>query len=718
MYGRNFTHFWRAAGDDLEVPPQCIVYNHYKILPWFDPLNKNNHTWIASVANSREEHTRMNQILCRKYDDTAATIAKQWNLQSELLSGPHGRFELLAEAVKNRTWPADDADYVSCRLAAGSPRTASIPYFHTLAQRGVDSNARFHFVDEVWNGTVLVDISLLHRINSISNSSDGDHETMDLGQNDRDGLRNDSESYESVEDHMESLSDVALDQDHEVNNARANLTQDARVDSEETKAYDPEEENPDGGSNAKSSPDQGDKAKAKEGDSQNDAESQSHKETSEQATDDDSENSLEDEVDQEEFEEELSQNQEIQHEGTVMEDPHRSGAAFDEESNIRGASSDSTSSMPRIQDHKSPFDFPASDSPLMMTAGIPTYTRHQPRACMDLFVSATGYSYRMSPTDLRIVVSLTAVGDLEDTPLDCVMYDIIHQRPITGELSFTMFRVTCVFSQLSQLADLPKVIFLVKPEFLPTFMSKSLFSASYIDAAALKLSCFQYIQPIHRPERPNMFLLAVTEIRDAAKHIESWITYNLHQGYDHIVIYDDCSKDRILDVLYPYHREGLVTYVNWTTIATWPILSTDRQMLAMEDFAIRFAPQSTLINQLDDDCFFYVPAPVNRLKSSVLKTSESESASLSREQSQITYSVASQPLRETLQYLLRSNTNAGQMLILGKWFGACNASSSSDQPFILKHANASFPLYSRMTWRHRLTWRVRSCNISLLISFA
>ncbi len=62
----------------------------------------------------------------------------------------------------------------------------------------------------------------------------------------------------------------------------------------------------------------------------------------------------------------------------------------------------------------------------------------------------------------------------------------------------------------------------------------------------------------------NLSVCAI--FKGEAKFFKEWIEYHLLVGVDHFYLYDNGSRDRYIDILRPYIKNGIVTLVNWPDI--------------------------------------------------------------------------------------------------------------------------------------------------------
>ena len=135
---------------------------------------------------------------------------------------------------------------------------------------------------------------------------------------------------------------------------------------------------------------------------------------------------------------------------------------------------------------------------------------------------------------------------------------------------------------------------------------------------------------------PFFNLVGFSMVRNP-RHLREWLLYHLGHVFQHMVLYDDASKPPLRALV--SDMEGRVTIVNWSRMRE----HGSRQITAMQDFAIRFAPLADWIVYLDDDWFFPAFGPA--------------------------------PLETILAQRLRRN--ASQLIVLSSWHGACTTADTA-----------------------------------------
>jgi hypothetical protein len=116
---------------------------------------------------------------------------------------------------------------------------------------------------------------------------------------------------------------------------------------------------------------------------------------------------------------------------------------------------------------------------------------------------------------------------------------------------------------------------------------------------------------------------------------------------------------------------------------------------------IRFGAQVLITSQFDDDFFVYIPQ-------SNINKHTSQTATL----------------RDSLKLNLDLFPTVSQFYFVAYWFGACNASSTSDAPFIIEESLRAYPIYEKLVWRYdsigpTIPWvkKNRPKNLITIISF-
>jgi hypothetical protein len=121
---------------------------------------------------------------------------------------------------------------------------------------------------------------------------------------------------------------------------------------------------------------------------------------------------------------------------------------------------------------------------------------------------------------------------------------------------------------------------------------------------------------------PDINLIGFSMVRNP-RHLHHWLHYHLSHAFQHMVLYDDASSPP-LRALIPDDLvgDGRVTLLNWTHMHA----HASRQITAMQDFAVRFAPRAAWILYLDDDWFFpaFGPAPLEGILADRLRRNASQ----------------------------------------------------------------------------------------------
>ena len=66
------------------------------------------------------------------------------------------------------------------------------------------------------------------------------------------------------------------------------------------------------------------------------------------------------------------------------------------------------------------------------------------------------------------------------------------------------------------------------------------------------------------PHSAKKYKLSVCALfKNEARYLKEWIEYNRLIGVEHFYLYNNGSRDRSVDVLIPYVRQGIVTLVDW-----------------------------------------------------------------------------------------------------------------------------------------------------------
>src|SRR3984885_6037200 len=65
----------------------------------------------------------------------------------------------------------------------------------------------------------------------------------------------------------------------------------------------------------------------------------------------------------------------------------------------------------------------------------------------------------------------------------------------------------------------------------------------------------------NKPKKHQLSICAI--FKNEKKYLKEWIEYHRVVGVDHFYLYDNNSKDRPIDVLRPYIKNGVVTLISW-----------------------------------------------------------------------------------------------------------------------------------------------------------
>lgn len=111
------------------------------------------------------------------------------------------------------------------------------------------------------------------------------------------------------------------------------------------------------------------------------------------------------------------------------------------------------------------------------------------------------------------------------------------------------------------------------------------------------------------PKKTKKYALAICAImRDDAPYLKEWVDFHLHQGVDHIYLYDNLSEDHPERVLKEYIKKGTVEIIPWkihhTTRKEW----SDCQNGAYMDCAKTKKNQVEWCAFIDTDEFLFCPS--------------------------------------------------------------------------------------------------------------
>jgi Glycosyltransferase family 92 len=88
-----------------------------------------------------------------------------------------------------------------------------------------------------------------------------------------------------------------------------------------------------------------------------------------------------------------------------------------------------------------------------------------------------------------------------------------------------------------------------------------------VDSATVEYKVdFEEYLPDPRPVRAKFhqrYLTLATMIKNQRRWLREWLEFNLMNGVDHFIIYDNESTDMPVEILQPYIDQGLITYLNW-----------------------------------------------------------------------------------------------------------------------------------------------------------
>jgi hypothetical protein len=96
-------------------------------------------------------------------------------------------------------------------------------------------------------------------------------------------------------------------------------------------------------------------------------------------------------------------------------------------------------------------------------------------------------------------------------------------------------------------------------------------------------------------------LAAMIRVKDEARFLPEWLAHHVGLGVEHVVVYDNNSSDGIHEVIGPFVREGLATYVAWPAVPASPSSHLD--------FITRFGPSCEWAAFFDADEFLVESVP-------------------------------------------------------------------------------------------------------------
>lgn len=103
-----------------------------------------------------------------------------------------------------------------------------------------------------------------------------------------------------------------------------------------------------------------------------------------------------------------------------------------------------------------------------------------------------------------------------------------------------------------------------------------------------------------RPD--SRYLTAVTVFQNEAPHLDEWLAFNLLEGVEHFLLYDNASTDNVRDVLEPWIEAGFVELIDWPL--HW---KSGAQIKAFLDALERLRGRSRWAAFIDVDEFLFSP---------------------------------------------------------------------------------------------------------------
>ncbi|HEY8527407.1 MAG TPA: glycosyltransferase family 2 protein [Acidimicrobiales bacterium] len=100
---------------------------------------------------------------------------------------------------------------------------------------------------------------------------------------------------------------------------------------------------------------------------------------------------------------------------------------------------------------------------------------------------------------------------------------------------------------------------------------------------------------------PRYELAAMIRVKDEARFLPEWLAHHVALGVEHVVVYDNASRDGTREAIEPFVAEGLVTYVHWPAVPVSPGSHLD--------FLARFGPTCRWAAFLDADEFVVEAEP-------------------------------------------------------------------------------------------------------------
>ena len=80
----------------------------------------------------------------------------------------------------------------------------------------------------------------------------------------------------------------------------------------------------------------------------------------------------------------------------------------------------------------------------------------------------------------------------------------------------------------------------------------------HVHATAVPDDCSATAAASHR-----WYLSAVTVFQNEAAHLDEWLAFNLLEGVEHFLLYDNFSTDNVREVLEPWIAAGIVELIDW-----------------------------------------------------------------------------------------------------------------------------------------------------------
>jgi len=109
------------------------------------------------------------------------------------------------------------------------------------------------------------------------------------------------------------------------------------------------------------------------------------------------------------------------------------------------------------------------------------------------------------------------------------------------------------------------------------------------------------LPPIPEPDAPQTGIAITTIVKDEAPYLAEWLEFHLMLGVRHIYIYDNGSTDETPDVLAPYIRDRLVTFIPWRNFS----MGLNPQRLANTHAFANFGWRYRWFTAIDVDEFLF-----------------------------------------------------------------------------------------------------------------